>query len=140
MNRGEARMLASGASLLFVLAGFGLAKLLERRSRAWPKTWATIRSADIEVMELSEKTDIVLPCFTFSYSVADQDYSGRFSLFTDGKEEGELMTKKMTGRRFEVKYDPKCPSIWYIPDKRMEGYEVEQKGSPHLTESLYPKD
>lgn len=132
-------MLASGSILLVVLAGFGLAKLVERRSRNWPRTWATIRSVDMEVMELDGKTDIMLPCFTFIYEVGAKNYSGRFSLFTDGEEEGELVAKKMTERKFEVQYDPRLPSAWYIPNKQMEGYEVEQKGSQHLTRRLYPK-
>ena len=59
-------MLASGSVLLVLLAGFGLAKLLERRTRTWPKTWATIHSADMEMKELNEKTDIMLPCFVRS--------------------------------------------------------------------------
>jgi len=133
-------MLASGSLLIVVLAGFGLAKLLERRTRAWPRTWAIIRSTDMEVMELDGKTDILLPCFTFSYVAAGESCSGRFSLFTDGEEEGEAMAKKMAGRSFEIQYDPRRPSSWYIPDKKIEGYEVEQKLSPHLLEKLYPSD
>src|ERR1039458_6436511 len=104
MTRGEARMLASGSLLIVVLAGFGLAKLLERRTRTWPKTLATIRSAEMEVMELNGKTDVMLPCFTFSYVAAGENCSGRFSLFTDGEEEGESIAKKMAGRSFEIQY------------------------------------
>jgi hypothetical protein len=133
-------MLASGSLLLVALAGFGLAKLLERRTRTWPKTSATIRSAKMEVMELDGKTDIVLPCFSFSYVAAGENHSGRFSLFTDGEEEGESIAKKMIKRTIEIQYDPKRPSAWYIPEKKIEGFEVQQKMSPHLMESLYPKD
>jgi|SRR5580658_182952 hypothetical protein len=140
MTRTEARALASGSLLLVALAGFGLAKLLERRTRTWPKTSATIHSAKMEIMELDGKTDVVLPCFSFSYVAAGGNYSGRFSLFTDGEEEGESIAKKMIKRAIEIQYDPRSPSHWYIPDKKMEGFEVEQKMSPHLMESLYPKD
>ncbi len=133
-------MLASGSVLLVLLAGFGLAKLLERRTRTWPKTWATIHSADMEMKELNEKTDIMLPCFTFSYVAAGENCSGRFSLFTDGELEGESMAKKMIGHEIEIQYDPRRPSNWYIPDKKIEGFEVEQKMSPHLLEKLYPSD
>jgi len=94
----------------------------------------------MEVMELDEKTDIMLPCFTFSYVVAGESYSGRFSLFTDGKEEGESVAKKMVQRSIEIRYNPSQPSAWFIPEKSIEGYEVEQKMSQHLMESLYPKN
>ena len=113
--------------------------ILLRRTRFWPKIWATIHSADMEVMELDSKTDIMLPCFTFSYVVADKEYSGRFSLFTNGEEEGESVAEKMIERKFELRYNPKRPSTWYIPDKKMTGYEVQQKMGPHM-ENLYPKD
>jgi hypothetical protein len=46
----------------------------------------------------------------------------------------------MAGREIEIQYDPKRPSTWYIPDKKIEGYEVEQKMSPHLLEKLHPSD
>jgi hypothetical protein len=94
----------------------------------------------MEVMELDRKTDIVLPCFSFSYVAAGENHSGRFSLFTDGEEEGESIAKKMIKRTIEIQYDPKRPSAWYIPEKKIEGFEVQQKMSPHLMESLYPKD
>jgi hypothetical protein len=94
----------------------------------------------MEVMELDEKTDIMLPCFAFSYVAAGENHSGRFSLFTNGEEEGESAAKKMVGREIEILYDPRRPSTWYIPDKKIEGFEVEQKMSPHLLEKLYPAD
>ena len=140
MTRGEARALASGSLLLLALVGFGLAKLLERRTRKWPKISATIHSFEMETMDLDDKTEIMLPCFAFSYVAAGENCSGRFSLFTNGEEEGESVARKMVGRRIELQYDPKRPSAWYIPERRIEGFEVEQKMSPHLKESLYPKD
>ena len=93
----------------------------------------------MEVMEFDSRTDIMLPCFTFSYVVAQKEYSGRFSLFTNGKDEGESVARQMIERKFEIRYNPKRPSTWYIPDKKMAGYEVEQKIGPHM-ENLYPKD
>jgi hypothetical protein len=140
MKRAEAKVIASGSLLLLALVGFGLAKLLERRTRTWPKTWATVHSTEMQLKELDDKTDIILPCFTFSYVVNEKNFSGRFSLFTDGEEEGELVAKRMIGHKFKVQYHPKRPSSWYIPDKRMKGYEVEQKGSPHLFKKLAPTD
>ena len=136
--RAEARLDAAATLLMLALVGLGLSKLLQRRTRSWPKALATIHSATMETMDLDDKNEIVLPCFAFSYVAAGENYSGRFSLLTDGQEEGEAVAKKMTERNFELQYNPKRPSVWYIPDKKMEGYEVEQKLFPRR--SLYPKD
>jgi hypothetical protein len=92
----------------------------------------------MEIMELDAKTDIMLPCFAFSYVAAGENHSGRFSLFTDGQEEGESMARKMIERTIEIQYNPRRPSTWYIPETKIEGYEVEQKMFPRRT--LYPKD
>jgi hypothetical protein len=138
-RKGEAIEFVGALALLLALAGYALQLILLRRTKYWPKIGATIHSADMQVMELDSKTDIMLPCFTFSYVVADKEYSGRFSLFTNGEEEGESVAEKMIERKFELRYNPKRPSTWYIPDKKMDGYEVEQKMGPHM-ESLYPKD
>jgi hypothetical protein len=140
MTSGEAKALASGSLLLLVLARFGLTKLIERRTRKWPKTSATIHSFEMETMDLDDKTKIMLPCFAFSYVAAGETCSGWFSLFTNGEEEGESVARKMVGRRIELQYDPKRPSASYIPEKRIEGFEVGQKMSPHLLEKLYPSD
>jgi hypothetical protein len=134
----EAKLIASGTLLIVALVGLGLSKLLQRRTRSWPKVVATIHSAAIETMDLDSKNEIDLPCFAFSYVVAGESYSVRFSLFTDGREEGESMARKMIRRNVEIQYDPKRPSTWYIPKKEIEGYEVEQKMFPRR--SLYPKD
>lgn len=136
-DRGKARALASASLLLLALAGLGLAKLLERRTRTWPKTSATIHSATMEIMDLDDKNEIVLPCFDFSYAAVGGNYSGRFSLFTDGQEEGESLAKKMIKRTIVIQYDPKRPSKWHIPEKEIDGYEVEQKMFPRR--ALYPK-
>jgi hypothetical protein len=137
-TRSEARLIATGTLLMMALVGLGLSKVLQRRTRVWPKTSATIHSAKMEVMELDEKTDVMLPCFAFSYVAAGGNYSGRFSLFTDGEEEGDSIAKQMVGREIEIQYDPGRPSTWYIPEKTIEGYEVEQKLFPRRT--LYPRD
>ncbi|HUD13478.1 MAG TPA: hypothetical protein VMQ56_07465 [Terracidiphilus sp.] len=136
--RSKARLFATGTLLLIALVGLGLSKLLQRRTRTWPKTSATIDSAKMEIMELDAKTDIVLPCFAFSYVASGENHSGRFSLFTDEQEEGESMARKMIRRTIEIQYNPRRPSIWYIPEKMIDGYEVEQKMFPRRT--LYPKD
>ena len=91
----------------------------------------------MEVMELDSKTDIMLPCFTFSYVVADKEYSGRFSLFTNGEEEGESVTEKMIERKFELGYNPKRPSTSTFRTE-MTGYEVNRNGPAYG--NLYPKD
>jgi hypothetical protein len=137
-RRSEAKLFAAGTLLIVSLVGLGLSKLLQRRARSWPKVLATIHSAAIETMDLDNKNEIDLPCFAFSYAVAGENYSGRFSLFTDGREEGESIAKKMIRHTIEIQYDPRRPSTWYIPDKEIEGYEVEQK--MFSRRSLYPKD
>lgn len=111
-----------------------------RRTRKWPTATATIDSAKLEVMELDDKNDIMLPCFAFSYVAAGGNHSGRFSLFTNGEEEGEALARKMVKRELQIQYDPRHPSTWFIQDKKLEGYEVEQKMNPHLLEKLYPDD
>jgi hypothetical protein len=131
-------LLASGALLILALVGLVLSKLLERRTRTWPKTSAAIRSATMKTMELEDKAVIVLPCFEFSYVAVGGDYSGKFYLFTDGQEEGELIARKMIKHTIEIRYDPKRPSKWYIPEKQIEGFEVGQKMFPRRR--LYPKD
>ena len=140
MTSTEAKATAIGLILLVLLARLVWVKVRARRSKSWPKTWAAIHSAEMEVMDLDDKNEIELPCFTFSNVAAGENYSGRFSLFTDGEEEGERLARKMAGREIEIQYDPKRPSTWYIPDKKIEGYEVEQKMSPHLLEKLHPSD
>lgn len=140
MRLSEAKTIAAGLLLILAVVGFGLAKLIERRKRTWPKTLATVHSSEMQVKELDEKTDIIVPCFTFSYSANQQHFSGRFSLFTDGEEEGKNVARRMIGQTFEVHYNPRRPSSWFISDKMIDGYEVEQKGSQHLHLRLDPSD
>jgi hypothetical protein len=138
-RKGDAIEFVGALAFLVALVGYALQALLLKRTRYWPKIWATIHSADMEVMELDRRTDILLPCFTFSYVVANKEYSGRFSLFTNGEEEGQSMARQLIDRKFEIRYNPKRPSTWYILEKKMNGYEVEQKMGPHM-ENLTPKD
>jgi hypothetical protein len=144
LNLGNARNTAEMLVFILVVAGAGFRvgwqRLRARRTRKWPKTSATIRSWQMQSMKLDDKTDIVLPCFTFRYDANGESFSGKFSLFTDGEEEGKSVAGRMIGRSLDVRFDPKRPSTWIIPDKRIEGYEVEQKMSPHLFEKLYPSD
>ena len=140
MSPAEARATAAAVIFIAAVLYFGWKKVRAGRARSWPKTFATIHSAKLEVMKLDDKSDVNLPCFTFSYVAAGANYSGRFALFTDGEAEGESVAKKMIGRQIDLQYDPRRPSTWYIPAKKIEGYEVEQKMSPHLFEKLYPSD
>lgn len=140
MTRSEARVIASGLLLILSVLGFGLAKLLEGRTRRWPRTWATVDSTQMEVKELDERTDIVIPCFTFSYVVNQEHFTGKFSLFTDGEDEGKEVGRRMIDHRFEVQYNPRHPSSWYIPDKTINGYEIEQKMRQSFYRKLAPSD
>src|ERR1700687_639085 len=97
-RKGEATVFVGALALLLALAGYVLQVILLKRTRSWPKIWATIHSADMEVMGLDSKTDIMLPCFTFSYVVSEKEYAGRFSLFTNGAEEGQSVAERMIDR------------------------------------------
>jgi hypothetical protein len=45
---------------------------------------------------------------------------------------------RMIGRKLQVRYDPRRPEVWFIPNKVIEGCKVEQKMNPHFI-ALYPK-
>jgi hypothetical protein len=136
----DAGWLAAASVMLLLLIRFGWRPIWIKHTGKWPRAWATIRSSEIQVMKLDDKNDIELPCFSFSYVINETNFLGRFSLVCDAEEERLTLAKKMIDRRFELQYDPKHPSNWYIPNKKIEGYEVEQKMSPRFFERLSPPD
>ena len=80
---------------------------------------------------------VELPTFGFSYGVAGQYYSGRFSLMPYDDPRESLLVR-MAGRKLLVHYDPEHPEIWFISDAIIEGCKVQQKMGPRLV-ALYPK-
>jgi hypothetical protein len=129
MTSSGAKAIVLGAIFLAALVRVGWLAIRVKRTRSWPKTSAKIHSAKLEVMKLDDKNDIELPCLAFSYAAAGGNYSGRFSLFTNGEEEGKSVARKMIDRELQIQYDPKRPSTWYIPDEKIDGFEVERKMS-----------
>ncbi len=83
MNPRAWRGLFAALAFLSLFVGFGLRAIRIKRTKAWPRTSATIHSAKMEVTELDDKTDILLPCFAFSYVAAGYNHSRRCSLSTD---------------------------------------------------------
>jgi hypothetical protein len=101
-----------------------------------------IHSAEMKVAAPDKKSDIGLPSFTFSFLCSCRtNQSGRFSLFTDGEAEDQSPAKEMIEPQIELQSDPIRPSTWYIPEKRIEGYRVQQRMTPRLIDKqLYPED
>ena len=107
-------------------------------AKKWPSTEATIQSGAIETSEYWERDLLRLPVFAFSYKVNEEFYSGRFVLIPN-MEPGESLIKRMIDRKLSVQYDPRQPSMYFIPDTMIEGCEVKQKLDPHLIR-VYPTD
>ncbi len=109
-----------------------------QEAESWPSTEATVHSGDMEVVASGKGGDITLPCFAFSYVVAGEYYSGRFSLLPNLGPDHSLI-QRMNGRTFAVHYDPKKPSTFFIPGETMEGCDIQQRLSDRLV-TLDPKD
>jgi Protein of unknown function (DUF3592) len=136
-------VLAVVGCVLIAVAAWFVSQYKNRRlaleAAQWIPVQAMIESGALE--GIHESGRVVLPTFAFSYKVSDQYYSGRFSLRTNLP--GELagsMIGKMVGRTILVRYDPKKPEAWFIPDKLIDGYSVEQKLGSHVIHDYSPKD
>jgi hypothetical protein len=105
-------------------------------ARHWPQTEATVETAAME--PAAEGRYARFPTCSFSYQVAGEIYSGRFSLLRPQTIPRESLMQQMAGRKLQVHYDPQRPEIWFIPDARIEGCRVEQKMGKHLM-ALYPR-
>jgi hypothetical protein len=110
-----------------------------RAAKRWPQTEGTVESGAFEVVEQVKFGKIVLPVFAFSYQVSGEYYSGRFSLLPYSNDVGDSIIKMIVGRKLPIKYNPLHPDEWFLPEKLMEGYKVEQKTGPHL-QHFYPSD
>ena len=104
------------------------------KARQWPQTEATVEFAAIEPYTRKSK----LPTFGFSYRIAGDYYSGRFSLLPDKSGPCESLLPRVVGRKLQIHYDPARPETWFIPDERIEECKVGQKIGPHFA-PLYPK-
>jgi Protein of unknown function (DUF3592) len=105
----------------------------------WIPVEATIESGALEGTRESDR--VVLPTLAFSYKVSDQYYSGRFSLRAHlSRAPAESMIGKMVGRKVLVRYDPMRPEQWFIPDRLIDGYSVEQNLGSHVFHDYSPRD
>jgi hypothetical protein len=112
---------------------------LAMEAAQWIPVEATIESGALEGTHESGR--VVLPTFAFSYKCSDQYYSGRFSLRANlSRSLAESMIGKMIGRKLLVRYDPKRPEVWFIPDKFIEGYGVEQNLGSHVIHDYSPRE
>jgi len=112
---------------------------LALEAEQWVPVEATIESGALE--RTHESGRVVLPTFTFSYKASDQYYSGRFSLRANlSRALADSMIGKMIGRKVFVRYDPKRPEGWFIPDKLIDGYAVEQNLGSHLMHDYSSRD
>jgi hypothetical protein len=92
------------------------------QARNWPSTEATIQLAKIEAVRNGRFSED-LPCFAFSYVVDGEYYSGRFALSAKG-DRADALIKEMVGKKLTVRYNPKRPASYFIPDDAIEGCEV----------------
>jgi len=104
-------------------------------ARQWPRTEATVESA---ALETTAESRALRPTCSFSYKVAGESYSGRFSLLRPRTVDRESLLRRMVGHKLQVHYDPQRPGVWFIPDELIEGCKVGQKMGPHLI-ALYPR-
>jgi len=105
-------------------------------AEGWLQAEATIESGGLEGTAQSWAR---LPTFAFSYRIAGRYYSGRFVLFRYRTDPDSSLIERMIGRKLQVRYDPRRPEVWFIPDKEIEGCKVEQKIGPHFI-AFYPKN
>jgi hypothetical protein len=115
-------------------------------AREWLPTEATVNSGALESMQETNKA--VLPTFAFSYQVSGEYYSGKFALMPKKaffpsqarKTMIESMIEGMIGRKLLLRYNPRQPDAWFIPEERIDGYKVEQRIGSHMIHSYYPRD
>jgi hypothetical protein len=79
------------------------------------------------------------PPSLFPTSLPGEHYSGRFALMPYVTNPPPNITSTLAGRKLPVRYNPRHPETWYLPDELIEGCKVEQKMGPHLI-GFYPQD
>jgi hypothetical protein len=129
-------------AVLVAIAAWVISQVRQRRLASAAAEWVPAEAIiESGALEATESNKIVLPTFAFSYQVSGQYYSGHFSLKALlPTAQVESLIGSMIGRKFLVRYDPHRPEVWFIPDKFMDGYPVEQKLGPHLIHDYSPRD
>jgi hypothetical protein len=95
---------------------------LSAEARAWPTTEARIQNASTTVLG---RYSGPIPCFSFSYVVDGEYYSGSFGLSADG-DRADTLARELIDKKILVSYDPDKPSKFYVPEETIEGCEVKQ--------------
>ena len=139
---GSALLIALAA---WVISGYRQRKLVQE-AREWLPAEATISSGALESMRETSKA--VLPTFAFSYQVSGEYYSGKFSLmprralFPSQARKAfiESMIAGMIGRKISLRYNPRQPDAWFIPEERIDGCKVEQRIGSHMIHNYQPRD
>jgi hypothetical protein len=113
---------------VFLILGFIVAvsivivrsKMRAEESKSWPATVGTIQSGEMEIVG-----EVELPCFSFSYLVDGEYYSGRFALWASGERAGALI-HELTDTKITIKYDPRRPSSFYLAERLIGGCGIAQ--------------
>ncbi len=125
--------------LLALLVGWWLWQFLRiEDAKRWPSTEATIQSGAEETVSTPGRGLLRVPVLAFSYKVSEEYYSGQFVLVPNS-EPSESLIKRVIDRKLKIRYNPRQPSSYFIPDVMIEGCEVKQKMDPHLIR-IYPTD
>ncbi|HKF49795.1 MAG TPA: hypothetical protein VKB38_20710 [Terracidiphilus sp.] len=99
----------------------------------WPTTEATVQQTEVQEFIVNNRRDVhEYPCFTFSYVVNDDYYSGVFGLAVEG-EPADRLRREMIDKKFALNYKPTEPAEYYIADEMMDGYEMLQRLSARGT-------
>jgi hypothetical protein len=104
----------------------------------WPRTEATIQSAEVEIIRGTGGGALKAPVCAFSYTVNGLRYSGRFSLVS-GTKPADHPVRTLVDQRLPLLYDPLHPKNWCIPMEHWRGYSLQQKMGIHSVR-LYPRD
>jgi hypothetical protein len=139
VDRDTIQIVLYSAVLGTVIGGWIWRAVRLRAAKGWSATQGTIESGVSETVGTANGVQVVLPVFAFSYCVNGEYYSGRFSLSPYSNDVGEAIFKLIVGRKIPIKFDPSHPAKWFVAERLMEGYKVEQKMGPHL-QPFYPKD
>ena len=100
---GLARDLAAFA----IAAGTGIAMWYRKRSaRLWPLTYGKV-----EYTSSGENNGTWLTEITYSYSVANEFYSGQFQNKAHSEREGGEAEARWKGQNVGVRYSPKDPGV-----------------------------
>ena len=94
------------------------------QAKRWPTAEVTIQSAGMELVNWGGRSKVELPVYAFSYVVAGEYYSGRFSLQAGEAPPSGTLKWELVGTKTTVHYDPKRPSTFSFADGLIAGCGV----------------